>query len=400
MEGLLNSQSQFILREDTLGIYLTDFGDKTQILQTKKDFIRVHGLPENCVGFSEMTKLSPRELFKLYMDTMQENYAFRDVRNLNWKVLFEQYKDSISTHGEALFKTMGKIATLTKDQHTKVISKTGEALQYRVTPSAEIVREAFGEQSEIEDRNTFFNTFFATNYRNISDSLLQGKGQKVANDKIEWGPLNQNIGYINIFSFAGYLDKEFTRKQQIDSLNVIMQDIIATFEYKDVIIIDISFNFGGYDATALTIASYFTDVPVLSHTSQVFHSGSFYDEDEVMVHPAESKTFTKPVYVLMTDISRSAAEGFVMMMGALPNVQLVGTNTLGTLSGMLGKSIGDFYTTYSNQKLVDPHGRSFEASGVPPDIKLSVFKKEAIFQSHKNTVNHMIKMIEESKNGR
>ncbi|BFP40032.1 hypothetical protein FGF1_08770 [Flavobacteriaceae bacterium GF1] len=394
LEGLLNSQSQFTLREDTLGIYLTDFGDKTQILQTKKDFISVDKLPKNTLEFSEMTALNPEDSFKLYLETMQENYAFSDERNLNWTELHTKYKDSVSMGNEALFNTMGKVATLTKDQHTKVISKTGKSLQYRITPSAEIVKEAFKEQSEIKDLNAYFDLFFNTSYSNISDGLLQGNGQKIANDKIEWGQLTENIGYIHIHSFAGFLDKEFSRKQQIDSLNAQMRRIMETFQTKEAIIIDVSFNFGGYDATALTIASYFTDIPVSSHTSQVYTNGEFYDEDDVIIYPADSIRFTKPVYVLMTDISRSAAEGFAMMMGALPNAKLVGTNTLGTLSGMLGKSISDFYTTYSNQRLVNTDGEFYEVSGVTPDIELKVFRKENILHGHKNAVADLIEIIE------
>ena len=397
LEGLLNSQSQFTFREDTLGIYLTDFGNNTQTLQTKKDFIKVDKLPENTIGYSELTKLSPEQLFRLYLETMRENYAFSQKRNLDWQVLFEDYKDSISSGNETLFNTMGKIATLTKDQHTKVISADGQTLQYRITPSAEIVREAFKSQSEIKDLNEYFNEFFETNYKNVSDSLLQGNGQKIANDKLEWGHLTENIGYINIHSFAGFLKKEFSRKQQIDSLNVYMQDIMKTFEDNDAIIIDVSFNFGGYDATALTIAGYFTEVPVFSHKSQVYNNGKFYNEDDVIVRPTDSKAFTKPVYVLMTDISRSAAEGFAMMMNALPNVKLVGTNTLGTLSGMLGKSIGNFYTTYSNQRLVDKDNQFYEVSGVEPDIRLEVFPRENIFNGHRDAVDQLIGIIGEKE---
>ncbi|XLS30599.1 S41 family peptidase [Flavobacteriaceae bacterium M23B6Z8] len=394
LEGLLNSQSQFVIREDTLGIYLTDFGDKSHLLQTKKDFIKVDKLPANTISFSELVKMSSENSFKLYMETMQENYAFSERRNLNWNELSTIYKDSVSSGKESLFNIMGKVAVLTKDQHTKVISETGEALQYSITPSAKIVKEAFKEQSKIKNLNEYFDLFFSVNYKNISDSLLQGKGQKTANDKLEWGHLTENIGYINIHSFAGFLGKEFSRKQQIDSLNIYMKQIIEVFEDKDAIIIDVSFNFGGYDATALTIASYFTKVPVFSHKTQVYNDGEFYNEDNVIVYPADSKVYTKPIYVLMTDISRSAAEGFAMMMDALPNVRLVGTNTLGTLSGMLGKSISGFYTTYSNQRLMNADGQFFEVSGVEPDIELEVFDKEDIFQSHKITVKNLIKMID------
>ena len=397
LEGLLNSESQFDLSQDTLAIYLTDYGQKTRDLQAKKDFIKINGLPENCITFSEMTQLDNPKLFHLYIETLRENYAFSKRRNLDWKSIFETYKDSVSSDEESLFETMGSVATLTEDQHTKVIDTNGRTLQYRVTPSAQIVHEIFSKQSEVTDLNDYFNLYFETNYKNISDSLLLGKGKKVANGQLEWGSLNDNIGYLNIHSFAGFAPREFSRKQQIDSIDHHMREIIQTFTDKDAIIVDISFNFGGYDASGLTIASYFTDKPKLAYYQEVFADGVFYQEDSIVVKPAGTVHFEKPVYVLMTDISRSAAEGFAMTMGALPNVKLVGTRTLGILSGMLGKSVGDFYTTISNQRLLSKDGQYYEAVGVKPDIELQVFRKEDVFQSHKITVRDLVKMIEETK---
>lgn len=398
LEGLLNAESHFNLRGDTLEIYLTDFGEKTRFLQTRKNFVKVDRLPSESMSFSEMTALDPEILFELYLETLQENYAFQKERNLDGESLGAAYIDSIPIDRENLFQSIGEIATLTRDQHTKVISETGKQMQYRITPSAEIVKEAFEEQSEISQLNEYFDLFFRTNFKNISDSLLHGTGFKRANDQLEWGHLTDHIGYLNVHSFSGFLDRGFTRKQQIDSLNVYMQEIMMAFKDKEAIVVDVSFNFGGYDAPALTIASYFTRVPVFSHNSQVYSNLHFYHEDEVIVYPADSAVFTKPVYVLTTDISRSAAEGFAMMMDALPNAKLVGTNTLGTLSGMLGKSIGNYYTTFSNQKLVNEKNEYFEVKGVQPDIPLKVFQKSNIMQSHKMAVQELIKIIEEENN--
>ena len=95
-----------------------------------------------------------------------------------------------------------------------------------------------------------------------------------------------------------------------------MTRIIDALQYTEALIVDISFNFGGYDASALTIASYFTDRTKMVFSTQVHHDKTFNIEDELAVHPANLITYTKPVYVLMSDISRSAAESFAMMMDA------------------------------------------------------------------------------------
>ena len=399
LEGLLNSQSRFIRQADTLGIYLTDYGAKTTMLQTKKDFVQVDSLPTGCLSFAEQTQLPPSRLFQLYRETIEENFAFRSRRELNWEQIFQLHRDSAGPSEYALFKTLGKIATLTKDQHTKVISsKYGEKLQYNLTPSALIVQRSFEKQTEIETFGEYVNLFFQTSYTHISDSLLRGKGQKVANGQIEWGPLDEHLGYIHIHSFSGYLDRSFTRRQQIDSLHQHMRKAISALREKEAVIVDIGFNFGGYDATALTIAGYFTDRPVHAFTSQVFHEGAFYDEDRVTIQPSDTTiAFTKPVYLLMTDISRSAAESFAMMMDALPNVTLAGNHTLGTLSGMLGKSIGSFYTTYSNQRLVNSRGHFYEATGVTPEIPITVFPEDQVLNGHLDAVRKLAKIIDKKR---
>lgn len=398
MERLLNSESQFNKQGDTISVFLTDYGDRTADLQGKRIFTLVEALPKDCMNFDEMQGMKPRKLFNLWLETMKENYAFSHERNMDWDSIDTIYGNKITdeTTSEELFQLIGKAVTQTKDHHTKIIGKDGRMLQYRVTPSAEIVIDSFNNQSIEKDLNHFFNSYFKYNYKNISDTLLLGKGKKVVNDKIEWGSLNEKIGYINIHSFTGF-GKGITRKQQIDSISLHMDNVIDSLIGKEAIIVDISFNFGGFDASGLTIAGYFTNEIVHGYTRQVYSNGGFFNESEVRIVPAENVNYTKPVYVLMTDVSRSAAEGFAMLMGALPNVKLVGTNTLGILSGMLGKSIGEYYSTSSNQRLLTSEGEFYEVLGVEPDIRLNVFSGNNVFNGHKWAVRQLIKIIEENE---
>jgi carboxyl-terminal processing protease len=396
IEGLLNDKARFVLHNDTLSIYSTDYGNTSLMLQIKQDYIKIDRLPENHLSFSQMQNLGPKKLFNLFIETCEENYAFSKERNLNWKAIKAEFEEKISdsTTENELFQLLGQIVTRTKDQHTKVIAENGQTLQYGITPSAEIVSEVFRNQSAVKNLNDYFDLFFNTSYKNISDSLLQGNGEKAANGQLEWGSLNEKIGYISIYSFTDFCKSGVTRKQQIDSLNYYMEHIINALKDKEAIILDISFNFGGYDAASLTLAGYFTNMPKLAYTSQVYNNGAFYDESKVYIQPARKITYTKPVYILMTDISRSEAEDFAMTMKANSNVKLIGTNTLGILSGMLGKSIGNFYCTLSNQRLMLPNGKYYEVSGVEPDIKITIFTKENIFNAHKEAVRKIVELIE------
>lgn len=47
IEGLLNDKARFVLHNDTLSIYSSDFGNKSLVLQIKRDYIKIDRLPEN-----------------------------------------------------------------------------------------------------------------------------------------------------------------------------------------------------------------------------------------------------------------------------------------------------------------------------------------------------------------
>jgi carboxyl-terminal processing protease len=193
---------------------------------------------------------------------------------------------------------------------------------------------------------------------------------------------------------TGFASDTLSRKQHLDTLDFYMTKIIESLQDKKAVIVDISFNFGGYDAAGLTISSYFTDKPVPVYTKYIFQNGRFLKGTDYTINPSSKYHFTKPVYLLTTDISRSAAESFAMQMKALPNVTLVGTNTLGVISDMLGKTIGDFYLTLSNEKYLTPKGNMYEVKGVDVDIKLPVFPKANMFNGHRDAIRQIIKIIE------
>jgi len=97
--------------------------------------------------------------------------------------------------------------------------------------------------------------------------------------------------------------------------------------------------------------------------------------------------------LITSDISRSAAESFAMAMDVLPNVKIAGTNTLGILSGMLGKTIGDFYTTLSHQRLLNPDNEFFEVTGIDPDIQMEIFPPGNTFNGHMSAVRKLETII-------
>jgi len=397
LTGLLNNSAQFKInpKKDTISIFLQDFRESTTSLQSENKYYRLPDLPKNCAPLTESQKANSEFLFNLFWLTLMENYANSSERGINWNDIYLTYRPKISSLSTKydLFDIMGQIVTLTKDQHTKIIAENGETKQYRGEPSSRLLRESFDNQDSIKNYGDYIDKFFQTSYRHISNDLLQCRGKKVANGKIEWGDLTPSIGYISIYSFTRFTVEEAVRAQQIDSLNFHMSEIMQAFQNKKAIVVDVSFNFGGYDAAGLTIAGYFTDEQRVAYTAHKFERGKLYRGTTFKVNPALRYNFTKPVFLLTTDISRSAAESFSLQMKALPNVTTAGTNTLGILSDMLNKSIGEFMLTISNEKYITPDGKTFEVTGVPPDIHIDVFTKENMFNGHRDAVKKLVEMI-------
>ena len=331
LEGLMNSEAQFRLKQDTLQVFLTDYGASTQKLNTPWLFIREDEVLETCMDRETLQKSNPKVIWTIFLENLQENYAFPQERKMDWGLINHTYQDRItaSTSHDSLFQWMGEVVLQTQDHHTKIFNKTGQKIQYTRVPSADTVYGAFLNQEEIKDLNEYYGRFFASNYENITDTLLRGEGTKSANGQLEWGMLNERIGYLHVHSFAGFVKTPQPRMRQIDSLQLAMTEAIHALQESESIIVDVSFNFGGFDAAALTVAGFFAERKVLAYTAQVFFEGDYVNSGPVYVFPSSSTPYTKPIYLLTSDISRSAAEGFTMMMKALPQVTHVGTPHFG-----------------------------------------------------------------------
>ena len=92
------------------------------------------------------------------------------------------------------------------------------------------------------------------------------------------------------------------------------------------------------------------------------------------LRPEGARQFTRPVVLLTSEITASAAEVFVLMMRALPHVTHAGERTRGILSGLLPKPLpGGYMVTLSHQTVRDAEGRLFEATGVPPGVEIVLF---------------------------
>jgi hypothetical protein len=208
--------------------------------------------------------------------------------------------------------------------------------------------------------------------------------------------LPSNIGYIEFNNFA-HPDKE-SRK----TLHAAMQFINNT----DALIIDLRNNYGGNGFMVTEMLSYFFDART--------YIGKTFDRIEntwtdIYTENSKKKTrgllFDKPVYVITSKETFSAAESFAYTLKHSRNAVIIGENTKGgahlTRSFSLGNGFVGFipYSRSENSRT----GTDWEGTGVIPDISVSaenslitaqqeILKKKLILadQNEKKKINWLL----------
>ncbi len=80
--------------------------------------------------------------------------------------------------------------------------------------------------------------------------------------------------------------------------------------------------------------------------------------------------YTKPVYVLTSQQTRSAAEAFSIATMPMHNVKRIGSPTSGGMSTALGKVLPNGWVfSISNEIYMDNQGTDYENVGIPVDFE-------------------------------
>jgi hypothetical protein len=171
--------------------------------------------------------------------------------------------------------------------------------------------------------------------------------------------LPHNVGYLKLNGFADATACQETTAKAMASLN-----------NADALIVDLRDNGGGFGETALQIAGYLFDRPTF-----------MYDPRPDSPVPARTaspvsgnKLVDKPVYVLTSSGTQSAAEYFVYNLKMLKRATVVGETTAGHQHSGAFRRINDHFGM-GIQEAVPPDNpypvKGWEVIGIEPDVKAS-----------------------------
>ena len=295
-------------------------------------------LPAQC-GTTE-TPGTLAENFAVFWTAMSEHYPFFDLHGVDWASRKTPSSDDL---WQSIISAMDGL----DDGHLYI--HDGEQLH---SPS---VRPDW-----YEDRHAV---------RDATRASISGGLSNIGNSGLWIGSASDDVAYIYIEHME--TDTSFGRLPS-DTAKQAMAEVVAAFPLAKAFIIDVRYNPGGSDDIALAYASFFAKTPTPAFSKSTRTRNGFTAQTKVMTQP-DSRSVDKPVYLLTSGFTGSAAEIFTMAMRELPNVTTMGTPTGGGLSDVLNFRLPNGWELgLSHQIYLAPDGSAFEGVGIPPDVTLPV----------------------------
>jgi carboxyl-terminal processing protease len=324
-------------------------------------------------------KLSrPEQLFEKFWKEFDDNYALFEVKRVDWQATYSSYREQVTakTSDQEMITIFKQMLDPLKDGHISIFQKDKRFYK------GESKNNSFkGEFQDIEKE-------FWINVNNLLQQnglpLPQLKGVLVDGNFTKAVPpmyisRSNEIGYIRFTRFfnqlKGVIGSDADEvKDQIELANLVDQTLTEFSTCKG-LIIDLRDNGGGHSGYEL--AGRFVSDSALVNYKSIRANGKFSPLQEYWVKPFGSAPFTKPIVILTSDRTASAAEDFTLALSRFPHVTIIGTHTKGMFSDIYSFILPNkMEVSLSNQLYYDVNKEILEDKGVIPTLEVRNTRKD------------------------
>lgn len=306
--------------------------------------------------------------FETFYNTFKDNYAFFKLKKVDWDSTYTKFRPLVteSTTEKQLLVIFQQMVEPLKDGHI-TISK-GDKILYKVKKHSQFKEEFKGVEKafwETVDKTLVDNNF----------EKSQGVGPKFKEENLFYISANPNFTYLRITRCFGNVESLFDdKKEEIDTklMLKLLDSLLVSHENSKALIIDIRSNGGGHGGQEM--ASRFLREKTLTYYKATRKKGD-YDKftplEPIYLTPNIGVQYLKPIIILTSDRTASSAEDFTLCLYQQQHVTVIGTNTSGMLSDMLGTDLSNGISfTLSNQAYYSVQKQLLEDIGAPVSIEV------------------------------
>ncbi len=286
---------------------------------------------------------NPESVFENFCEQINNSYAGKDVRGVNWDSLYKTYSPKINTqtNNSQLISVFQAMMSPFGDRHLD-LKINGSSLASATSNSDYLNSQALE--------------------KSLNKSL---KGYK---NIFGYAVTANNIGYVAINTF----DKYRFSQSDFEFFDIILDEMKDTKG----LIIDIRTNGGGEELYAQLIAGRFTATPQLYKYTRAkigVNKTDYTDFFSFTLQP-RGTTYTKPVVVLTGNYTYSTANNFLMMLRLLPNITTIGNATGDGVVGSTTRELPNGWLLQCPSGLAFlPDKTAVEGSGgIKPKIQVSI----------------------------
>ena len=351
---------------------------------TKYDFIRSTSKSGVCQENS--VDDNPISNFDALWHTFNENYSSFNLRGIDWEKMKEKYRPKLNAQSTdlELNSVLTEMISELKDGHVSI--QKPESLEDEIGANG-------------TDNNGLRELVISKINSKYLDSVkTYNKGN------INWGMINSKIGFIQINDFedlANYqIDENLSTeefwneywkkagesenypKEVLSSFKKQLATIFDDIKNTQVCIIDIRFNWGGFDQAGLEVLSYFTNKKKIAFSKKARFQHGFTEEQSIYITPNKNQ-YAGNLYLLTSHQTASASETFALASLNLSNAKKIGSNTAGIFSDILSKKLPNGWEyTLSNEIYESVDGINYERIGIPADYKIDYSEKTTKFYNN------------------
>jgi carboxyl-terminal processing protease len=320
--------------------------------------------------------------FDIVVQTFREQYAAFDRRVVggicDWEaVTVNEARANLQSDStdDELFEALVFILDPMNDNHVGLLTDVGFFVS-RPWEINDVWEREFEQQQDVNPddnfdmyRGTQLNTWIQ-----IVDGWMEGGLHRGNGSGLSWGQFRDgeddgsgsgDVGYMQVSTFSPSNVSAFL--SEVDAALLDLQDM-------DAMVIDVRINEGGLPPLSLFLASHFSSDRVMVYKKRALDSDGGYTEfQEVYIEPASNPKTQfgddKPVIVIISGATVSAAETFTLVMSQLPQTTLLGRNTAGAISNQLRRKLPNGWMfALANEEISTLDGTVYEAVGIPPDV--------------------------------